>query len=415
MPKSLLALAQLTSSIGDGAYIVCSALYFTLIVGLSPAQIGFGLTLGWAAGAVAGVPLGHLADRRGPRGTAVLLALVTASAVASFLVVRAFVPFLLAVVCYACGQAGLAAARQALLAGLVAPAERTRARAYLQATANAGLAVGAAMGGVALLVGTGEAFLWAFGVDAACFVLAALVLSRLAAPAVAEVARGPQLAVLRDRPYALITLLNAVLMLYLPLLSLVVPLWIVRHTNAPHWMISALLVLNTVSVVAFQVRIARRVSGLASATRLLRLSGLVMLASCAVFALSALNTRAWVAGLILLAAAALQVAGEMMQASGAWEVSFGLAPADKQGQYQGFFGSGAAVARMLGPVLLTALIISWGTAGWLALGLLFLAASLAMTPAVRWAARRRLALDVLDDAVELRQDLAMGLRLRRAL
>ncbi|GIH03207.1 MFS transporter [Rhizocola hellebori] len=391
MPRRFLSLAQLTSSIGDGAYVVCSVLYFTLIVGLSPAQIGLGLTLGWAVGAAAGVPLGHLADRRGPRGTAILLAVVTASAVGSFLFVRAFLPFVISVICYACGQAGLAASRQALLAGLVGPQERTRVRAHLQAMANAGLAIGAALGGVALFLGTQKAFLWVFAVDAVCFLVAALLLSRLAAPVTATVSRGPQMAVLRDRPYAVITLLNTVLMLYMPLLSLVVPLWIVQRTTAPHWMVSALLVLNTVSVVLFQVRIAGRVSGLASAARLVRLSGLVMLASCTVFALSSIGTSAWAAGLILLAAAALQVLGEMMQASGAWEISFGLAPADKQGQYQGFFGTGTAIARMLGPVLLTTLIITWGTIGWVILGLLFLTASLAMTPAVRWASSRHTA------------------------
>jgi MFS family permease len=389
MPRRLLSLAQLTSSIGDGAYIVCSVLYFTLIVGLSPAQIGFGLTLGWAVGAVAGVPLGHLADRRGPRGVAILLALVTASAVGTFLLVRTFLPFVISVIIYACGQAGLAASRQALLAGLVEPQERTRVRAYLQAMANAGIAIGAALGGVALFLGTRQAFLWVFTVDSVCFLAAALVLSRLPAPATSVMQRGPQLAVLRDRPYAVITLLNTILMLYMPLLSLVVPLWIVQRTSAPHWMVSALLVLNTVSVVLFQVRIASRVSGLQSASRLLRLSGLVMLASCTVFALSSIGTSAWAAGLILLAAAALQVVGEMMQASGAWEISFGLAPADKQGQYQGFFGTGTAIARMLGPALLTTLIITWGTIGWVVLGLLFLTASLAMTPAVRWASTRR--------------------------
>ena len=146
----MLAIAQLANSFGDGAYYVCSALYFSRIVGLSPTQIGLGLTLGWAAGFLAGVPLGHLADRRGPRGTAVLLALATATAVASFLFVRSFAPFVAIAIVYACCQCGLQAARQALLAGLVGAAERTTVRAYLQSTLNAGLAIGAALGGLAL-------------------------------------------------------------------------------------------------------------------------------------------------------------------------------------------------------------------------------------------------------------------------
>jgi MFS family permease len=89
-----------------------------------------------------------------------------------------------------------------------------------------------------------------------------------------------------------------------------------------------------------------------------------------------------------MVAAGLQALAEMMQASGSWQISFDLAPPGKHGQYQGFFGSGFTVARMLGPLLVTTLIISWGTAGWLLLGGLFLAAGLAMVPAVRAAGTR---------------------------
>jgi len=64
-----------------------------------------------------------------------------------------------------------------------------------------------------------------------------------------------------------------------------------------------------------------------------------------------------------------------------------LAPAGQQGQYQGFFGTGVSAARMLGPLLLTALIVTWGVPGWLFLGALFLVAGLAMGPAVAWAER----------------------------
>jgi predicted MFS family arabinose efflux permease len=140
----VLAIAQLTDSIGLGGYLVCSALYFTRIVGLSPAQVGFGLTVGWAVGFLAGVPLGHLADRRGARGVAMLLAASTAAALVLFLLVRSFVPFVVVASLYGASQCGLTAARQALLAALVAPADRTRARAVLQSAINGGIAIGAA-------------------------------------------------------------------------------------------------------------------------------------------------------------------------------------------------------------------------------------------------------------------------------
>ncbi|KAB8196354.1 MFS transporter [Nonomuraea phyllanthi] len=387
--RRILAYAQLANAVGDGVYLVTSAFYFARIVGLPATEIGLGLTLGWAVGSVAGVPLGHLADRRGPRGVAVLLALTTATAVASFVFIHSFALFVLVACLYGTAQTGLSAARQALLAALVPPAERTAVRAGLQATLNGGLAIGAALGGLALHLDTRAAYVAVFALDALGFVAAAVLLLRL--PAVrtsglrlADVSsRAPRQAVLRDRPYVLITLINAVMLFYMPLLSVVLPLWIASRTTAPTWMFSVLLLINTGTVVLFQVRVARRVKGLRSATLSVRHAGLVLLASCAVFALSPYG---WP---FLLAAAGLQVLGEMLLASGSWEISFGLAPEDKQGQYQGFFGTGTAVARMLGPVVLTTLVLGGGTIGWLAMGAVFAASGAAMGPAVRWGQRTR--------------------------
>ncbi|MEV0321499.1 MFS transporter [Streptomyces sp. NPDC050658] len=381
----VLAAAQLSNSVGDGAYYVTSALYFTRVVGLSPTQIGLALTIAWAIGSVTGVPLGALADRRGPRGTAVLLAVATGASVGSFLFIRSFVPFLLTACLYAVAQCGLAAARQALLAGLVDPAARTGVLAHLQSTLNAGLAVGAALGGLALRHDTREAYLAVFALDAVSFLLCALTLLRL--PSVpGHLGRAkdePRFAVLRDRPYAVVTALNAVLLLRMPLLSLAVPLWIVERTNAPGWLVSALFVLNTLAVTAFQVRMARGVDGPRTATRAVRRSGLVMFASCAAFACSAAGLPVWATAAVLVAAAVLQVVAEMQQSAGSWQLGFDLAPAGRVGQYQGFFGTGVPVARTLGPLLLTSLLVTWGVPGWLLLGGVLLIASLAMGPAVR--------------------------------
>ncbi|MCQ4213655.1 MFS transporter [Streptomyces longispororuber] len=383
-----LAAAQLANSVGDGAYYVTSALYFTRVVGLSPTRIGLALTVAWAVGAVAGVPLGAVADRRGPRGASVLLALGTAAAVLSFLVIRSYVAFLVAVVGYAVAQCGLAAARQALLAGLVDAGERTGVLARLQSTLNAGLAVGAGVGGLALQHDTPTGYLVVFALDGAGFVVCALLLLRLpaVAPAPVRTAKEPRLAVLRDRPYAAVTLLNAVLLLRMPLLSLAVPLWIVSHTAAPGWLVSALFVLNTLGVMAFQVRMARGVDGLSAATRTVRRSGVVMLASCAVFAASAAGGLGpWGAAAVLVAASVLQLVGEMQQSAGSWQLAFALAPAHQVGQYQGFFGTGVPLARTVGPLVLTALLITWGVPGWLVLGAVFLAAGAALGPVARWA------------------------------
>ncbi|MFD9943716.1 MFS transporter [Nonomuraea sp. NPDC059023] len=392
-PARTLALAQLTNSLGDGAFYATSALFFTRVVGLSAAQVGVALTVAWACGMLAGVPLGHVADRWGPRRTAVVLAVATALALSAFLVVRAYPLFILVACLYACCQGGLTSARQALLAGLVPPEERTAVRAHLQSTLNAGLAVGAGIGGLALSFDTAPAYLAVFALDAVAFLLAALMLRRLPevppVPAAPAGTRAPRLAVLRDRPYALITFLNAIMYLNMPLLSLGLPLWIVERTDAPKPVAAALLVVNMLSVVIFQVRVARQVTDLPSAARVGGRSGWVFLAACLVYAVSGASIGPWAAVAVLVSAALIQVFGEMMQGAAAWELGFALAPADKQGQYQGFFGMGPQIARMLGPVLMTTLLIGWGTAGWLVLGVLFLTAGLALGPAIRHAQRTR--------------------------
>ncbi|SNX62381.1 MFS transporter [Streptomyces sp. TLI_55] len=388
-PQRVLAAAQLTNAVGDGAFLVTSALYFTYVVGLAPARVGLGLTLAWALGAVAGVPLGRLADRRGARGTAVLLAVVAGLAVAAFLFVRGFVPFVLAACVYAAAQSGLAAARQTLLAGLVPAGERTGLLAHLQSAFNAGLAVGAGLGGLALQAGTRGAYLGVFALDVVSFVVCAGVLLRLPSPAPTRAPRAGSrkrqhngTGVVRDRRYVAVTLLNTVLLLRMPLLSLALPLWIAERTDAPAWLVSALFVLNTGAVMLFQVRMARGVTGLASATRAVRRSGWVMLVACGVFALSA-GGSAWVAAGALVVGAVLQVVAEMGQPAGSWQLSFDLAPADRVGEYQGFFGTGVTVARTLGPLVLTTLLLGWGTAGWLLLGGATLVASYAMGPVAR--------------------------------
>ncbi|MFF3316841.1 DUF6344 domain-containing protein [Streptomyces sp. NPDC003035] len=283
---------------------------------------------------------------------------------------------------------------QALLAGLVAPSARTEVLARLQSTLNAGLAVGAGIGGLALHAGTRHAYLSLFALDAAGFLLCALVLRGLpSVPATPAATAGePRLAVLRDRPYALLTLLNALLLLRLPLLSLALPLWIVERTTAPGWIVSALFVLNTAAVMLLQVRTARAVTGLPQATRAVGRSGAVMLASCAVFAVTGTGLGPWTTVAVLGLGAVLQVAAEMRHSAGSWQIGFALAPAGRIGQYQGFYGTGVPVARTLGPLLVTTLLVSWGTPGWLVLGAIFLLAAAATRPAVRWArgrARRR--------------------------
>lgn len=113
-------------------------------------------------------------------------------------------------------------------------------------------------------------------------------------------------------------------------------------------------------VVFFQVRVARGISGLPSATRTLRSAGVLLLAGCVLYAASAADVPSWAAAGVLLLAAAVLTVGEMRQTVATTETSFGLAPEGRHGQYQAFFGMGLTAAEALGPLLLTGLIVYGG-------------------------------------------------------
>lgn len=385
----VLSVATLVSTVGHGAFLTVSALYFTRVVGIRPAHLGLALSVGGLAGLLAAVPIGHLADRLGPREVLRVVLVVLAVLTAGYLLVGSTWQLVVAAALVAVADRGSNAIRSGLIATLSAAGDRVRMRAYLRAVTNVGLSLGALMGGVALVFDTRLAYSCVFVLNAVAYLVTAAVLGRLPhVPPSPHRGDGPRLAVLRDRPFVVVTALNAVFAMHFALVDLAVPLWLATRTTAPTWWVSVLLLLNTCAVVLFQVRLARGSDAVPDAARAYRRGGLFVGVSCAVFALAADQPVA-VAVVLLLAAASLHVVGEMVSSGGQWGVSMGLAPAQSQGQYQGFASTGFAASTMVAPAVLTLLCIEWGRPGWVLLGVLFVACSAAMPAAAGWALRTR--------------------------
>jgi MFS family permease len=384
------AWATLANTAGNGMFFAVSAIYFTQSVGLSPAQVGVGLTVAGLCGLLAGVPAGHLGDVHGPRNILVGLAFVEGLGVLAYTVVHSFVAFVIVASLVTTVDRAANAVRSGMIASLGAPGERVRLRAYLRAVTNVGITIGAPVGGLALAIDTRPAYVTVIVVNAATFVLAGLLILKV--PAVAprpHTGDGPRLAVLRDRPFVLVASVHSLLALHFALLDVALPLWVVHRTDAPKWVVAVLLLVNTITVVLLQVRATRGIETVGQGATALRKSGVVLAVACVVFALSG-AVPAPVAVVLLLAGALVHVAGELLQSAGGWAVSFGLAPDDQQGQYQGLFSTGFAASSMLAPAVLTALCVTWGWPGWLVVGALFAVAGAAMVPLVRRAEAREL-------------------------
>lgn len=385
-----LVLSQLVTALGNGLYVSCFVLYATRIVGLTPAQVGIGLSAAALVGLFAGVPFGHLADRRGPREVTVLLNMATCAMTVVLLFVASFPTFMLAICTYTLVARGRFAAQQALTVGVLDGPELVTARARVRVASNLGMSAGAGVGALVLQVDTKAAYLGALCFDALTFLACALILLRL--PRVERAGRRakgePRLPVLRDRPYGLVSLVNAVMLAHAPLIEVILPLWVIMHTDAPRSVAALLFVINTATVVLLQVRIGERVDTLHRGVRAFRSAGFVLGAACVVYAGSA-GGSVWSAVVLLVLASLLHAWGEMVHSAGSWVVAYELAPEGQQGQYQGLFNTGLSVSSTAGPALLMFLLINGGPAGWLVLAGVFVVTGLVMTPAARWAERTR--------------------------
>jgi len=199
---------------------------------------------------------------------------------------------------------------------------------------------------------------------------------------------APRFGALRDGPYVALAAICGVLTLCWAMLSTALPLWVAGHTEAPRATSGLIVVVSSVAIAALQVRAARAATRPAAAARVAVLSGAALAAACVLFAVAS-GPAAHVAAALLLAGGIAHVAGELLFVAASWGLSVPLMPDGRAGQYQGVFATGQAAALAVAPLLMTAVVVGWGRAGWLALGALFVLATLPAPAIARRALRAR--------------------------
>lgn len=368
-PVRRFAVANLINTIGTGMFIAVSALFFTRGLGLPVAVVARGLTAGLLAGLSFSIVVGRWSDRFGARSVFVGLLLLQAGALASYPLAGDRHLFAVVAVISGIADRGIAAVVGAYVQTIAIDGDRILARAQLRMTTNIGIALGALLAGLALASDTSAAYRLVVRVDAVAFLVTAVLVSRIHGPAPRSGGEAlPRRGVWRDRRYLWAAGLNGWLSIHASTLSFALPIWVSRSTNAPVWIVSVLLTVNTVIVILLQAPVSGLARTFAGARRTAILAGCVLGSSCLIIGATAWTARS-VTLIVLLAWIVALTLGELLQAATAFFAAYEMAPAGVQGQYQAAFALGPGITRAVAPLLFAAFVTNAHPVGWVLLGL----------------------------------------------
>lgn len=297
---------------------------------------------------------------------------------------------------------GGAAVRGPFMAAMVGRSRLVSYRARVRSVANAAMAMGAGLGGVMLGFGSPQAVGVAVGLVPLGYLLGAAISLSVSLPFAGALGRAPgagadgpgasSLPVSRNPRFLAVVCLNAVLSVHVPLLSVAFPLWISGRTSAPDYMISSVILINTIGVVVMQVPVSVFIKTPADAARASLAAGSALALAALLLAYSG-----QVAGprqvLLVIVAALLHLAGELWHSAASWELAFTLAPTDRLGEYQGAFNAGTDLSLVIGPTIFGVLVVAPGVFGWWVL-----AGALVLSGALMWAVVRGAPSDVSETA-----------------
>ncbi|MFF3609824.1 MFS transporter [Streptomyces sp. NPDC002463] len=388
-PQRPLITAGFVSRVGNGLFDTAAILYFTFVVHLPAAQVGLGLTIAGLSGLAAGVPAGNPADRYGPRTVWLTALALQAATMAAFVFIDSWFAFTLVATPDRPAATAGGAAGGALIARV--GGERPAAfRARLRTFVNLGVVVGTLGAAFAIQIDTRPAYTALILANAAGFAGAGLI-AFLGVPDYRPLPRPKEhreWSVPADRPYVSFVALYSATGLQYQTVSLLLPIWLTAHTDAPRWTVAAVYAVNSGVCVLLQSRLGSKAETPGQGGRAFRLAGLLFLVGCPLMALTA-DVPAWVAPALAVLAVCVHSVGEVWESSGGFALGFGLAPDHAQGQYQGLFGIGFDAGQALAPVIPTEAVLALGHTGWLLLGVFFALVGAAGPPVAARAERTR--------------------------
>ena len=360
-----LALLTAINALGNGLFATISILFYTQHLGFSVGFVSATL-LGATLLAISGDLLsGRVSDSVSPKPVLLAGLLLSALASAALLAVEGRSSFAVVLCLLSLGQ-GLCMSSNTALIRRLAGQSPALSRASLRSLLTLGISAGALLAVIILADGGLAAFRIAILTNAATFVIAASLLSRIAVPRAAPGAPRRPLPVLPDRRFALFSLANVAISIHLHALPFALPLWTVLHHPELTWIVGLLVALNALLGAALQVPASAGIASIRTASSRLLL-GAAGIAVSYLFFVSGWTTSTLLLVTALLGLLLVHTAGEVLYAAGTMELLFRLAPEEQQGKYGAFYGVSSGTMASAAPVVLGAAIATSSGWGWWAL------------------------------------------------
>jgi hypothetical protein len=396
-----LATQSLLFATAEGTFLTGSAVFFTQVVGLRAAQVGLGLTIAGVVSFLVAYPAGKLTDRIGPKRMWAIGALVAALMFGAWPFIDSFSGYVTMVVCFEIVENAAGAGRNAYILDVMPEQERVATQAYMYSALNVGFTLGAIIGGIALAFDNLTLMRWlplftlAIGLANAAFIARlpraphddVRSSQRGSAPKVQPRGRGP----LHNVGWMLGSLFTGTMWTNQVLLNVVIPLWLVQATDAPHWLLAWLFGTNTVLCIFLPTYTSRGVETISDALRSVRISGVFFVASCLIT--MATHSTAGFLTVFLVWLGHVAVTGAELYTSGAsWVFQAKLMDPARRGEYGGVAEVFSTLGGRWAPALYTLLAMSWHPAGlpgagWLVIAGIAIVAVVGLHPATRMAER----------------------------
>src|ERR1700761_1407766 len=360
-----LALQSLLFATAQGAFLTGSAVFFTEVDGLTASKVGLGLTIAGVVSFLVAYPVGKLVDRVGPKRVWAAGTVASAGAFLFWPWVRGFTEYLLLSIVFEIVQNGGRAGYNAYILDVLPAQERVDTQAHLYSALNVGFTLGALISGVALAFHSVQVIRWIPLLSVAGGVVNAFAITRLPrAPhddraasrerTIEERAATPK--PIANRGWIATSFFSGLLMTNQVLLTIVIPLWLVQRTDAPHWLLAWLFGTNTVLCIFLPTFTARGVRTVGDALRRARYSTGFFVLAC-VITLFSYSTVGLLTALLVWLGHVAVTGAELAIGSSNWAFQARLMDPGRRGEYGGLAEVARTVSSFWAPAAFTFVVM----------------------------------------------------------